>query len=211
MSDATRPQAVSPERAGAGLRRPIVHAATGLLALTLGLLPAPWHLVAAGLGLVAGWILLPLTAFGRGLQRPGEPFFSGLRTYPVAVFLLVLLLPRAEAAAAWGVLAFGDASAAIAGRLVPSPAIFGHRKATWAGTGAYVIDGGLAAWGLSAGAAALASATGWVTIETSPSVLACFAAAGAAALIDLVPIPPDDNLPGAATAGGVLHALRNLT
>lgn len=193
------------------MRRPLLHAATGLLALTLGVLPDPWHLVGAGLGIVAGWIVFPLTTFGRGLERPGEPYLGGLRTYPVAVLLLVLLLSRAEAAAAWGVLAFGDAAAAIVGSRVEAPAIFGGRKATWSGSGAYLLVGGLAAWGLSAGACALASGTGWVVIDVVPSVLACFAAAGAAALIDLVPLPPDDNLPAAAAAGGVLHALRVLS
>ncbi|MDJ0521547.1 MAG: hypothetical protein QNJ90_05670 [Planctomycetota bacterium] len=193
------------------MRRPFLHAATGLLALTLGLLPAPLHLVGAGLGLVAGWIVFPLTAFGRSLQRPGEPFFAGLRTYPVAVFALVLLLPRAEAAAAWGVLAFGDVAAALVGRALPAPAIFGHPKATWSGSGAYLLAGGLAAWGLSSGAAALASGTGWVVIDAAPTVLACFAAAGAATLADLVPLPPDDNLPAAAAAGAVLYLLGNPT
>lgn len=190
------------------MTRPLLHAATGLLALTLGLLPAPWHLVGAALGIIAGWIVFPLTAFGRGLQRPGEPFLGGLRTYPVAVLALVVLLPRAEAAAAWGVLAFGDAAAGLVGPRVPAPAILGSPKATWSGTSAYLFCGGLAAWGLSWGAAALATCTGWVVIDVVPSVLACFAAAGAAALLDLVPLPPDDNLPAAAAAGVVLHVLR---
>ncbi len=193
------------------MRRPLLHAATGLLALTLGLLPAPWHLVGAGLGIVAGWVVFPLTAFGRGLERPGEPFFGGLRTYPLAVLALVVLLPRAEAAAAWGILAFGDVAAALVGRAVPAPAILGSRKATWSGSGAYVLVGGLAAWGLSSGAAALATCTGWVVIDVVPCVLACFAAAGGAALLDLVPLPPDDNLPAAAAAGAVLHLLRICT
>ena len=147
------------------MRRPLLHAATGLLALTLGLLPAPWQLVGAGLGIVAGWIVFPLTAFGRGLERPGEPFLGGLRTYPVAVLALVVLLPRADAAAAWGILAFGDVAAALVGRAVPAPAILGSKKATWSGSGAYLLVGGLAAWGLSSGAAALATCTGWVVID----------------------------------------------
>ncbi len=193
------------------LRRPLLHAATGFFALALGLLPAPWHLVAAGLGVVAGWVVFPLTGLDARLRRPGERYLAGLRTYPLAVLLLVLLLPRAEAAAAWGVLAFGDAAAALVGQRVPAATVFGSRKATWSGSAAYLLVGGLAAWGLSAGAAALALGTGWVTLEVVPPVLACFAAAGAAALVDLVPLPPDDNLPAAAAAGAVLHVLRVLT
>jgi len=197
--------------AAPGLRRPMLHAATGLGALALGLLPAPWHLVAAGFGVLVGWVVFPLTAWGAALRRPGEPYLGGLRTYPLAVLLLVVLLPRAEAAAAWGILAFGDGAAAVIGARVPAPALFGHAKATWAGSAAYLACGSLAAWGLSAGVAALASQSGWVPSGPVPSFPGCVLAAGAATLIDLVPLPPDDNLPAAATAGGVLYALRILT
>ena len=191
--------------------RPRVHAYTGLCALLLGVLPAPWHLAMAAGGVLLGWVVFPLAGIDRRLRRPGEPFVGGLRTYPLAVLGLVVLLPRAEAAAAWGVLAFGDAAASIYGRALPAPAVFGHPKATWAGTGAYVLVGAVAAWALGAGVASLAHDTGWVSPGTPPSALACLAAASAAAMLDLVPLPPDDNLPAAAGAGGVLHLLRSLT
>jgi dolichol kinase len=118
---------------------------------------------------------------------------------------LVLLLPPAEAAAAWGVLALGDAAAAVVGTRVPAPRLFGHPKATWSGTPAYVVVGTLAAVGLSRGVAALGAATGVETGPT-PTALACAVAAAAAAIVDLLPIPPDDNLPAAAAAGGALRA-----
>ena len=145
------------------------------------------------------------------LRRPGEPWFAGLRTYPLAVLLLIVWLPAFEAAAAWGILAFGDAAAALVGTRVRSPSLFGHPKATWAGSTAYVAVGGLAAYGLSAGAAALAAATGWVDGGAPPTAVACFAAALGAAILDLLPLPPDDNLPAAAGAGGVLTAFRMLS
>ncbi len=190
--------------------RPWLHMATGLFAPALGVLPDPWHLAAAALGIVAGWVVFPITGLEAKLRRPGEPFLGGLRTYPVAVFALVALLPRAEAAAAWGVLAFGDAAAALVGTRVRAPSVFGHAKATWSGSAAYVGIGGLAAWGLSAGVVALGSGFGWVDTGPSPAVAACFAAALAAALIDLVPLPPDDNLPAAAAAGGALALIRKM-
>jgi dolichol kinase len=193
------------------LLRPRLHAYTGLCALTLGVLPDPWQLVFAVGGVLIGWVVFPLTALDAKLRRPGEPFLGGLRTYPVAVLALVLLLPRTEAAAAWGVLAFGDAAAAIYGRTLGGPSLFGHAKATWAGSAAYLLVGGLAAWSLGSGVAWLASATGWVSVASAPTLAACFAAALAAAILDLVPLPPDDNLPAAAAAGGVLHLLRILT
>src|SRR5262245_25052075 len=103
----------------------------------------------AALGVVVGWILMPLTSLEGRLRRPGEPFLGGLRTYPLAVLGLVLLLPRTLAAAAWATMAFGDAAAALVGRRVASAKILGRGKATWAGSGALVVVGGLAAFGVA--------------------------------------------------------------
>lgn len=200
----------SPSRSSHGLLRPLVHAAMGLFAFALGVLPW-WGAVAAALAAVAfNWLLLPRLALGRRLERPGEPFVGGLRTYPLAVLGLVLLLPAAEAAAAWAVLAWGDAAAAIVGRAVRAPALFGHRKATWSGTPAFLLVGALGAWAAGHAVAALAALTTWVEPGAAPSLVACAAAALGAALIDLVPIPPDDNLPCAAVSAAVLRALRSV-
>jgi dolichol kinase len=196
--------------AGHTLARPLVHAAMGLWALSLGVLPRWGAVLLALAAIVHNWFVMPRTRYGRALERPGEPFLAGLRTYPVAVLGLVLLLPAAEAAATWGVLAFGDAAAALAGRSIPAPAFFGHRKATWSGTPAFFVVGGLAAFGLGQAVAELAAHAPWVEVGTAPSLARCAAAAGAAALIDLVRIPPDDNLPCAAVSGATLWGLRNL-
>lgn len=193
-----------------GWLRPAVHAAMGVNALLLGVLPR-WGAVAMALAaIVLNWWVLPRLALGRRLERPGEPFLSGLKTYPLAVLGLVLLLPAAEAAAAWGVLAFGDAAAAVVGRLVPAPSLFGHRKATWSGTPAFLVVGTVAAFGLGQAVAALAAGCPWVEAGEAPSLARAACAASAAALIDLVRIPPDDNLPCAAASGTLLHALRGL-
>jgi dolichol kinase len=189
------------------LFRPGLHAATGFLALLLGVLSRPLAIAAAALGVVVGWVVLPLTLEAK-LRRPGEPYLGGLRTYPLAVLGLVLLLPPAEAAAAWGVLAFGDAAAAVVGRLVPSPALLGHPKATWAGSGAYLVVGAIAAALLAAGVDALAGAGG--AGAPPPGLVRCLLAAAAAAASDLVDVPPDDNLPAAAAAGLALVLSRGV-
>lgn len=177
--------------------RPLLHAATGLFGLLLGWLSWPLGMVGACLGLLAGWVVIPMTPLEARLRRPGEPFLGGLRTYPVAVFLLVLLLPSTIAATAWAVFAAGDAAASLVGRRVKAPSVFGHRKATWSGTPAFVVVGALAGLGAQAFVAATGGGpgvrAGWVV-----------AAAGAAALADLARIPPDDNVPNAAAAGLVL-------
>ena len=109
------------------------------------------------------------------------------------------LLPDATAAAAWGVFAFGDAAASLVGRHVRAPSLFGHRKATWSGTGAFLLVGTAVGWGMGA----FVSATGG-----SAAVPLAWVAAAAfgGALVDLVRLPPDDNLPIAAVAGLVLAA-----
>ena len=198
------------EKGGAAWLRPTVHAAMGLHALWLGVLPL-WGAVAMALAaIVLNWFILPRTAFGRRLERPGEPFLGGLKTYPVAVLGLILWLPPAEAAAAWGILAFGDGAASLVGRAVAAPRLFGHRKATWSGTPAFVLFGAAAGYGLGQGVVALSGLAPWVEPGLAPGWGRVLAAASAAALVDLVRIPPDDNLPCAASAGGVLHALRGL-
>lgn len=193
------------------LFRPLLHAATGLGALALGVLPREWALVCAGLGVLAGWVVFPLTGLEERLRRPGEPFLGGLRTYPLAVLGLILWLPPTEAAAAWGILAFGDAGAAIVGTLWRAPALLGHPKATWSGSAAHLVLGGLAACALSRAVAALADATDLVAAGPVPAVHTCFLAAAVATILDLVPLPPDDNIPAAAAAGGVLYASRVLS
>jgi dolichol kinase len=182
----------------------------GLFALTLGVLPR-WGAIGLALAaIVHNWVVMPRTAYGRALERPGEPFVAGLRTYPLAVLGLVVLLPAAEAAAAWGILAFGDAAAALVGSRVRAPSFFGHRKATWSGTPAFFVVGAIAAWGLGQAVAALAAHAPWVEPGAAPSLARAAAAAGVAALVDLVRIPPDDNLPCAAASGGALAGLRSL-
>jgi len=180
-----------------GELRPLLHAGTGLVALGLGVMPRWLNLAGACLGIVAGWVVIPRTPLEARLRRPGEPFLGGLRTYPVAVFLLVVLLPPTIAATAWAVFAAGDGAASLVGRHVRAPRLFGHRKATWSGTPAFVAIGALA--GLGAGA--FVAATGGGPAVPWPWVVG---AAGAAAMVDLVRIPPDDNVPNAAAAGLVL-------
>lgn len=175
------------------------HAATGLVALGLGVFPYGLSVAGAVLGVVAGWIVIPLTPLEARLRRPGEPWLNGLRTYPVAVILLVLFLrPATLAATAWAVWAAGDAAASLVGRHVRAPSLFGHPKATWSGTPAFLGFGTLA----GVGAGRFVEATGGGAGAALPVVAL---AALASALVDLVRIPPDDNLPNALAAGAVLY------
>jgi dolichol kinase len=185
--------------------RVAIHASTGLLALTLGVLTPPLALGAAGLGVLCGWVVFPLTGLDRALRRPGERFVGGLRTYPLGVLALVALLPAPAAAAGWAILAFGDAAAAVVGRRVVAPAVFGHGKATWSGLLAQVLVGAASAWGASVLVSHLAATTGAVPAVPAPGPVVCLGAASAGALADLLLARlGDDNLPIATAAGLVL-------
>ena len=174
--------------------RPLIHAATGAGALLLGVLPR-WAAIGCALfGVLVGWVLLPMTPLEARLRRPEEPFLCGLRTYPLAVLGLIVLLPATQAAAAWAVLGAGDAAASLVGRRLPAPPVVRGGKATWSGTPAFFVVGAAAATGVGR----FVEATGGGRLGPAWGPLA---AGAAAALIDLVRIPPDDNVPVATAAG----------
>jgi dolichol kinase len=174
--------------------RPLAHAGTALVALGMGVLARWANLTGAALGLLAGWVVIPMTPIEAALRRPGERWLNGVRTYPLAVALLVVFLPATLAATAWAVMAYGDAAASFVGRHVRAPSVFGHRKATWSGTPAFFVAAALGGWGTGA----FVAATGGTPLGgPAPVVLA----AGVATLADLVPWPVDDNVPLAAAAG----------
>jgi dolichol kinase len=198
-----------PARGAEPLFRPLLHAAMGLFALALGVLPRPLAVLAAATAVLFNWAVLPRLAVERRLRRPGEPFVAGLRTDPLAVFGLVLALPAAEAAAAWAVMSFGDPAASVAGTRVRSRSVLGHPKATWAGSGAYLLVGAAAAFGMGQVVAALGEASGTPT-GAAPTLWGAALASLAAVLADLVPVPPDDNIPSAVAAGVAVRLARGV-
>ena len=97
------------------LLRPLVHAGMlgfAFLAPVLG----KWGMAGAGLAALAvNALVLPRTALGKSLERPGEPRWNGLLSYPLAVALLFALFRTEAAVAAWAILALGDPAATLAG------------------------------------------------------------------------------------------------
>ena len=205
-----------------------VHIGSGLFALLLRVLTG-WQAAAmAAFALAFNAVLLPHVG-GRQLYRPvdhARGFPLGILLYPLAVLLLTLAFPsRLDiAAAAWGILAFGDGFATLVGRRVTTinaePAehaeknlsadsassAFYRRRLPWnadksiAGTLAFVVFGGAAgvvlAW--------------WVRPSVVPvppllfTVAAPLAAALLAALVETIPVRLDDNVSVPATAAAVL-------
>lgn len=210
--------------------RRLTHAGVGLLALSLRWLPWPVALALAAAGVAMNAFLLRRLA--PDLFRPGETAFSGIRAYPMAVLLLLLLFPMRIAAGAWAILAFGDAAAALVGRAWGRAKLPWNPEKSWLGLAAFV------AFGTAAGAAAyalveprpspafgvlgewrLATAGARASVEPSIAVWpfdapraaailgAAAAAAALAALAESLRARLDDNFRVALVAGVALNAL----
>jgi uncharacterized protein (TIGR00297 family) len=184
-----------------------VHIAFGGAALLLRYLPW-WQAVILTAAAVLFTIRL-LRIVGRDrLHRPhelGQALPAGLVLYPTSLLILLLILPNRPdiVAASWGILAFGDGAATLAG------ARFGRTKWRWnrrksvVGTLALFVAGGLAgsvlAW--------------WCRLPVMPppylwfSLGAPLVAALVAAAVETVPIRLDDNLSVPLSAAAVLWAL----
>ena len=103
-------------------------------------------------------------------------------------------------AAAWGVLAFGDGMATLAGRHIRSPPVPWNREKSLAGSIAFVLFGGAAGSFLC----------WWCRPAIVPPPYLWFSlgmpwlAALAAAAVETIPIRLDDNITVTLTAGAVL-------
>ncbi len=193
--------------------RPLVHA--GMLGFAF-LAPVLGSRGMAAMGLAAlalNAFVLPRTALGRSLARPGEPRWNGLLSYPLAVALLFALFPSEAAVAAWAILALGDPAATLAGSGGRGgPRLPWNPRKTLGGSVTFLsaaIPGALlvTAWSLPevmgmprdrlfGDAGVLAIYAGWI---------AAGALAGAAA--ESLDLGIDDNLPVALAAGGTLALL----
>lgn len=142
---------------------------------------------------------------GRRLYRPVDAargFPLGIVLYPLAVLLLIVIFSHRLdiAAAAWGILAFGDGSATLVGRRLGRKTWPWNGEKTVAGTLAFALFG-------SVGAVALAL---WTRPAVSPEPSLAFTltaptvAALAAALVETFPVRLDDNISVPATAAVVL-------
>ncbi|HEU4333154.1 MAG TPA: hypothetical protein VFT32_01550 [Candidatus Eisenbacteria bacterium] len=183
--------------------RPATHAAVlGFVALEPAL--GRWGMagVAAAATLV-NLLLLPRTAFGRALARPGEGRWNGLVSYPFAVAACYAIFPSGVAALSWTAMAIGDPAASLVG---------GARrwKARIPWNSAKSIAGSLAF--LAAAWAALSIALLLLGAADRGPLLDCVLLAGAlaalGAFVESFAIPPDDNLPVALAIGAAIWFAR---
>ena len=191
-------------------RRQIVHVAMSGFALLLVWLTWWQAALCAAAALLFNVFVLPRAA-GQTLSRPtdrtrGYPL--GILLYPLSVLLLILAFPSRPdiAAAAWGILAWGDGIATLAGRAWGRRALTWNREKTLEGTLAFFV----------AAAAAGTFLAWWTAPAVSPAPLLAFTlvapvvAAGASALAETMPIGLDDNITVPAVAGAVLWGLSQI-
>jgi len=161
------------------MRRPALHAACLLFALPLRWFTSHEALLLAATAVVFNMLFLP--ALAPSLYRDGEDkASSGIVFYPIAVLLMVAMLPLHVACAGWAIMALGDAAASLVGRGTALP--WNPRK-TLLGSLAFPVTafvGGSALWW-------------WISFAT-PSWPRMAIAAVVAALVESLPLPIDDNL-----------------
>jgi len=187
---------------GGEVARKAVHVSMGAFALLLKSLTWQQAATAAGAALAFNLFLLPSLG-GRKIHKPGEEnqrWSPGVALYPFTVLVLVLLFRhRLEiAAAAWGLLAIGDASASLVGRTLESERLPWNLEKSWGGLGAFVIFGGTAA--------------GWLVLWVRPGyysgpemIALAFGGALVAGLVESLPMKLDDNVT-APLAGAIFMA-----
>lgn len=182
-------------------RRQFVHMAMGGFALLLRLLTW-WQALALALGALT-FNLFVLPHIGKGLYRPSDArFAAGIILYPLAVLLLLLCFPRRPdiVAAAWAILAAGDGMATLAGRAMPMARLPWNEDKSYGGLLAFVVCGGAAAIALAM----------WTAPAVTPVpalaflIAAPLTAAVVAGLVETIPVGLDDNLRVPAAAAIVL-------
>jgi uncharacterized protein (TIGR00297 family) len=184
--------------------RKLLHMAVGGIAFLLRFIGPLWAAVCALTAVIFNVLLLPRLG-GRKLWRAAETARGGswgMVLYPLAVLLLVLVFHhRLEVAAAvWGVLAFGDGMASLAGMALGRSKLPWNPKKSWVGSLTYLLFGTLGATGLL-----LWTAPG--RYDAGFALAAGFATALLGAAVESVPQGLDDNLSVPLLAGLLLFCI----
>jgi uncharacterized protein (TIGR00297 family) len=198
-SASTPAPAVAPGLAASEALRKATHVGMGFIAFSLRFLGPFWSAVLAGAALLNNLFVLQRIG-GKRMWRDAEHQAGGsvgIVLYPLTVLLLILLFYRRleVAAAAWGILAFGDGMATVVGLACGRRKLPWNPAKSWAGSAAYVVFG-------TAAAAALLT---WTAPERRYSWAFALVAAGSAAVLaaalESVPQGLDDNLGVPLVAG----------
>jgi uncharacterized protein (TIGR00297 family) len=179
---------------GAEAKRKLLHMAVGGFAFLLRFLTWPQAALMAVLAFLHNWLVLPRIG-GKGLWREdehGAGYARGILIYPAAVLGLVLWFREDlwMAAAAWGVLAFGDGMASLLGQALGGPRLPWNPRKGWAGSVAFVVFGTIGASLLTAWTLRLPPGSMF-----SPRILGLMLPLALfCALVESLPTTLDDNL-----------------
>lgn len=180
-------------------RRRLLHMLPGLLPLFLWFIPHndPWGSPLIVLTIV---MAVGLNSFAiireSDFSRPNESqWHMSVLGYTIPVVALLLFLPgRSELGLmTLGIVAFGDGSAALGGKLLGRRRLPWNSRKTWAGTICFFLAGSL-----------MASLSYWLearpTVPYGMALIISAAAAAAAAIVESLPITSHDNLRVGTTA-----------
>jgi uncharacterized protein (TIGR00297 family) len=188
--------------------RQIVHVAMAGFALLLRVFTWPQAAALAGGALLFNLFLLRRVA--PSIVRPAElrTRRAGILFYPLSILILVLVFrDRLDiVAAAWGLMAFGDGMATLAGTWRPGRALPWNPGKTWSGLLAFVVFGAPAAVGLSLWVAPAVPAAP----EPMSLLWASLVATIVAALAETLPIGLDDNVTVPVTAAATIWFVGHL-
>jgi len=188
--------------------RKAVHMLSGLFALLLRWLTGWQSLLLAVGALAFNRLALPKLSKG-ALDREADRargYALGILLYPLSVAILIAVFSsRLDiAAAAWGLMAFGDGAATLAGTFLGGPRLPWNASKSWSGFLGFI----------AAGAAAAALLQTWVagghagTPEPAvPSWALALAVAVLGAFIESLPTGIDDNVTVPLLTGGALYSL----
>lgn len=177
---------------GAETQRQLLHIAACSFALLLPFLSTAWAFALAAFAFIHNILLLP--RYAPHLFRAGERMTHGISAYPLMVMVLILMFPDRlnMVGCVWGILSFGDGFSNLAGRKLPLAPLPWNPKKTWGGLIAFFVAGASAGWFF----------LWW--IGPVPSLLhlafVATAAAAAAAMLESVALPWDDNITVTLTA-----------
>lgn len=182
-------------------QRKAIHAGMGLFALALRWLD--WRGAAVCAAAALAFNVWAIPRIGRHLYRDRlRRHDAGIVAYPAVVLLLVLVFGKTDlplVAAVWAMMAFGDPSAAIAGRTVGGPGLPWNPTKTWVGL--------FAGWAFAFGASLAVFA--FVSARTPGRDTAAVLWIGAAvyAFLESVRAGIDDNVVAALPTALVLYHL----
>jgi uncharacterized protein (TIGR00297 family) len=190
-----------------GMRKSI-HMLAGLLALSLRYLNGWQALAVCAVAFIFNWQILPRIT-SRSLERDQDRargYAAGIIIYPLSVAALVLIFfNRLEiAAAAWGLMAFGDGAATLAGTFIGGPRLPWNKDKSWSGFLGFIAFGALASTFIYTWVAA--GHPGTPITHIAPWIL-ILGAATLGAFIESIPTGIDDNITVPLLTGGCLFGL----